>query len=486
MSLLNALGSMAGGLIASRASKYVNPMFENLFSQDPAPIEDRSTQAIPAQMQGGATVGLDPYASMPPVQGYDMPPMQLGAMEMNLPALGAPEDDIGILAAQYDLNPEYVESAMAEGMTIPDLREAAQLSDAMYDGQKRLATIKLKKAQGEDTSEDESTLSKIGGGLKNFFGSEKGMLSMALAFNTLRNKPDNQLAAGIQDRLKTINENQTTAANVPEIISYLQNKGYTELANIVANDPKQAKDVLKQVMQKELSKQASPTVSTPRIDEETGEEYILITNPQTGKVEKVMTGGRGETAAGKREEETRIKREEASGIVGRNSSTAILNIADNLATQLAAYDDIEKSLLEGAYTGIGSFIPTFRDSTIRLENAVNRLGLGVIGGTTFGALSESELNFALSTAFPTNLSREEALKFVRDKKAAQARVRQELISEAAKMNRMGYDAYLEDLRKLNEQVAANRAKDGQTNQSAKPVNENLTPVQKAMIKRGLL
>ena len=204
MSLLNMLGGMAAGLITDRAAKYSNPMIENLFSQDPAPIEDRSTQAIPAQMQDVPTLGVVPEASMPPVSGYDLPPMPSGDMEINLPDFFAPEDDIGILAAQYDLNPGYVESALAEGMTIPDLREAAQLSDALYDGQKRLAILKLKKAQGEDTSEDESMLSKIGGGLKNFFGSEKGMLSMALAFNTLRNKPDNQLAAGIQDRLKTI------------------------------------------------------------------------------------------------------------------------------------------------------------------------------------------------------------------------------------------------------------------------------------------
>lgn len=248
MSLLNALGSMAGGLIASRASKYVNPMFENLFSQDPAPIEDRSTQAIPAQMQGGATVGLDPYASMPPAQGYDMPPMQLGEMEMNLPALGAPEDDIGILAAQYDLNPVYVESAMAEGMTIPDLREAAQLSDALYDGQKRLSTIELKKAQGEDTSEDESMLSKIGGGLKSFFGNEEAMLGMALAFNTLRNKPDNQLAAGIQDRLKTIREQETLKLQTNQIVQSLKSQGTPaslKYARMIESNPLMAEEIYK-------------------------------------------------------------------------------------------------------------------------------------------------------------------------------------------------------------------------------------------------
>ena len=239
MSLLNMLGGMAAGLITDRAAKYSNPMIENLFSQDPAPIEDRSTQAIPAQMQDVPTLGVVPEASMPPVSGYDLPPMPSGDMEINLPDFFAPEDDIGILAAQYDLNPGYVESALAEGMTIPDLREAAQLSDALYDGQKRIATIKLKKAQGEDTSEDESTLSKIGGGLKNFFGSEKGMLSMALAFNTLRNKPDNQLAAGIQDRLKTIGESRKALAMLP----YIQ-ENFPEFAPLAQAGVMTAKEIM--------------------------------------------------------------------------------------------------------------------------------------------------------------------------------------------------------------------------------------------------
>ena len=253
MSLLNVLGSMASGLISSRAAKYAHPMLENLFSQDPAPIEDRGTQAIPAQMQGEATVGLDPYASMPPVQGYNLPQMPTGDMAINLPAVGDPKDDIGILSAQYDLNPEYVQSAMAEGMTIPNLREAAQLSDALYDGQRRLATIKLKKAQGEDTSEDESMLSKIGGGLKNFFGSERGMLSMALAFNTLRNKPDNQLAAGIQDRLKTMSEQETLKLQTNQIVQSLKSQGTPaslKYARMIESNPAMAKEIYKEYLDK--------------------------------------------------------------------------------------------------------------------------------------------------------------------------------------------------------------------------------------------
>jgi len=249
MSLLNMLGGMAAGLITDRAAKYSNPMIENLFSQDPAPIEDRSTQAIPAQMQDVPTLGVVPEASMPPVSGYDLPPMPSGDMEINLPDFFAPEDDIGILAAQYDLNPGYVESALAEGMTIPDLREAAQLSDALYDGQKRLAILKLKKAQGEDTSEDESMLSKIGGGLKNFFGSEKGMLSMALAFNTLRNKPDNQLAAGIQDRLKTMSEQETLNLQTNKIVQSLTSQGTPaslKYARMIAANPSMAEEIYKE------------------------------------------------------------------------------------------------------------------------------------------------------------------------------------------------------------------------------------------------
>ena len=71
---------------------------------------------------------------------------------------------------------------------------------------------------------------------------------------------------------------------------------------------------------------------------------------------------------------------------------------------------------EGANTGvIESLLPSWRASTIELQNVRSSLGLDVVGSVTFGALSAGELSLALNTALPTNLQ-EEALAAWLDRK----------------------------------------------------------------------
>ncbi len=63
-----------------------------------------------------------------------------------------------------------------------------------------------------------------------------------------------------------------------------------------------------------------------------------------------------------------------------------------------------KALGKGADTGvIMDLLPSFTDASIELDNIKGRMGLDVISSVTFGALSESELKFALDTALPTKL-----------------------------------------------------------------------------------
>ena len=69
------------------------------------------------------------------------------------------------------------------------------------------------------------------------------------------------------------------------------------------------------------------------------------------------------------------------------------------------YEAVLKTIDDGAETGfIMSKLPSLRAASQRLDALQQELGLNVIANTTFGALSESELNFALRTALPTNLS----------------------------------------------------------------------------------
>lgn len=90
----------------------------------------------------------------------------------------------------------------------------------------------------------------------------------------------------------------------------------------------------------------------------------------------------------------------------------------NLDKAIAAIDG-------GASTGAieSRFFPSIRESTIKLEQVQNELGLDVIGSVTFGALSKGELDLALRTALPTRLQPPELRQFLEEKKAAQEKLR---------------------------------------------------------------
>ena len=83
------------------------------------------------------------------------------------------------------------------------------------------------------------------------------------------------------------------------------------------------------------------------------------------------------------------------------------------------------SIDEGASTGAieSRFAPTIRASTVKLEQTQKLLGLDVIGGVTFGALSKGELDLALEVALPTGLQPPELKQWLVDKIAAQTKLR---------------------------------------------------------------
>ena len=82
-----------------------------------------------------------------------------------------------------------------------------------------------------------------------------------------------------------------------------------------------------------------------------------------------------------------------------------------------------EAVREGAGVGpLNAKLPSMKSASIKLDNIQKRLGLNIISNTTFGALSEGELALALNTALPTNLPREELLRWIDEKRAAQAKL----------------------------------------------------------------
>ena len=126
---------------------------------------------------------------------------------------------------------------------------------------------------------------------------------------------------------------------------------------------------------------------------------------ETGKIESIKTTEAGKTSAIK----AGLKVAEKAFEKMPQVRTAILN-----------YDEAIAALDAGAETGtIKRLLPSLSAAGKNLDNTIKRLGLDVVGNTTFGALSESELAFALQAAIPDNLEPVELKKWLTAKKNAQ-------------------------------------------------------------------
>lgn len=101
---------------------------------------------------------------------------------------------------------------------------------------------------------------------------------------------------------------------------------------------------------------------------------------------------------------------------------AISNLEDAMS---ALAEDEDGSAAVGV---LASFLPTWRDDSIALENAMYRMGIDVINSVTFGALSEKELELAIDTGTPKKMSKPALQKWFRERYEARKKLRQELLA----------------------------------------------------------
>ena len=118
------------------------------------------------------------------------------------------------------------------------------------------------------------------------------------------------------------------------------------------------------------------------------------------------------------ESEAEIAATTAAATDAIEMSTAAIKRLEPIRTKIANYDEAIRAIDAGAGTGVvKSFFPSIKTASIELDNARGFMGLDIIGGTTFGALSESELAFALDTALPTKLEGPELRAWIERKKS---------------------------------------------------------------------
>jgi hypothetical protein len=183
---------------------------------------------------------------------------------------------------------------------------------------------------------------------------------------------------------------------------------------------------------------------------------ITIVNPAT-KEERLVTptfdpatGRSGLSEAdlpeGFKLKSKRVTAEEAGDIqLAKSRSGQSVKISGEMFDKIAKVrksilniDDAIAAIDSGAATGkVESFMPSIRAASVELDNIAGRMGLDIVGATTFGALSESELKFALDVALPRNLNETELRQWLVDKKVVQDKLRSELNKSAIFLNKGG-------------------------------------------------
>jgi hypothetical protein len=330
---------------------------------------------------------------------------------------------------------------------------------------------------------------KIGSALGNFFGDEETMLKLGMAFNQLQHnyKPEYDRIVGA--RISAIR----TAKKAPIYAQKLRDMGYPQYADLVLANPEMSEDIMKQIIQKEMKPDLGQQSYAAKVDEATGRMYIQKFDPNTGKTSiEYLDGVKGQTAAEKTKMELDAKEKERDTKFAQDMSTTLIEKADNIGSQIRNLEEVDKQLAAGANTGtISNLFPTLRTSTLALQNAVNRLGLDVIGGTTFGALSAEELKMALRTAVPTDMNEDDLREWVREKIRVQRMLERELLNSARKLSGgMGWSEWIKErdeaAKAAQEAREAAAANEGQSGQPTKTVDDGLSPTAREMQKRGLL
>jgi hypothetical protein len=112
-----------------------------------------------------------------------------------------------------------------------------------------------------------------------------------------------------------------------------------------------------------------------------------------------------------------------SGKGAAKAATAAFAEVDRIRGASRLYDQAISAIDSGSQSGaLNELFPSIFAPTVNLEYIRDQLGLAVIAGTTFGALSEAELRLAMNQGLPTGLEGPKLKEWIIGKKAADAKL----------------------------------------------------------------
>ena len=125
------------------------------------------------------------------------------------------------------------------------------LTDATLPSRQLLKTPTVKRGRelGRDSA-GPSMWDKFKEGAGDYFGDEENMANLAMAFNTMRLEPDQQLAAAMAAKAQSARKGKKSKLNIEAVIASLVKMGREDLAKYVADGSLDPKDAINAAIKK--------------------------------------------------------------------------------------------------------------------------------------------------------------------------------------------------------------------------------------------
>jgi len=291
-------------------------------------------------------------------------------------------------------------------------------------------------------------LSRIGTGFQNLRADPVRMAKLQMGFNSMRLNPDAGIAASAADTIKMGETRRLDGLDANATMAYLaQQKGnpmaQAALSAIQAN-PSMTKDILSAFLTNQFKPQhMNKNIGSIQVAEEDIVEngviivkkrgkftYNLNPNSTGNQYTIIPLSGTGLTEGDKNKNLIIQQQVEFDMSQGQKKGEEVFTQFNLIDDQIQDFRRIGELVDDGAKTGfIQKYLPSTKAATTELRAIANKMGIDIINSATFGALSATELNLALSVAFDQNLTGDALVEYIQDKIAAQTKLRNALMPE---------------------------------------------------------
>ena len=176
------------------------------------------------------------------------------------------------------------------------------------------------------------------------------------------------------------------------------------------------------------NKQFAPETSPPKVDPETGQIFYTVFDKNTQEASRVdIPGAMAQTPEEVQSGVVSVDTQKQLAKQSIAASTKAFEQLPQVKKSISNIDSAISAIKSGANTGkIAQYLPSVTEASLNLDNIAGQMGLDVISSVTFGALSESELKFAVDTALPRGLEGPALKSWLERKKASQQKLAREL------------------------------------------------------------